>query len=91
MKITLNKGININEKIVTEIDFNLDKLTGKDLIDAEKEARQLGDQSPTVLLSMTYQASVVAKIIGIPVDDVLALPASDFKNLIVPTASFLLK
>ena len=66
------------------------KLTGKDLIAAEKETRHLGDQTPSVLLSMTYQASIVAKIVGVPVDDILALSATDFKKLIAPTASFLL-
>ena len=90
MKIILNKGINVNDNIVKEIDLDFDKLTGKDLIAAEKETRHLGDQTPSVLLSMTYQASIVAKIVGVPVDDILALSATDFKKLIAPTASFLL-
>mgnify|MGYP001452888841 CR=1 FL=1 len=82
--------ITINEKIVTEIDLDFDKLTGNDLIAAEKETRHLGDHTPSVLLSMTYQASIVAKVVGVPVDDILALSATDFKKLIAPTASFLL-
>lgn len=59
--------------------YNIDfqKLTGNDLINAEKEARNLGDKTPTVLLSMTYQASIVAKVIKVPIDDVLSLPAND--------------
>lgn len=49
--------------------YNIDfqKLTGNDLINAEKEARNLGDKTPTVLLSMTYQASIVAKVIKVPI------------------------
>lgn len=72
--------------------YNIDfqKLTGNDLINAEKEARNLGDKTPTVLLSMTYQASIVAKVIKVPIDDVLSLPANDLKKLIVPAATFLL-
>lgn len=72
--------------------YNIDfqKLTGNDLINAEKEARNLGDKTPTVLLSMAYQASIVAKVIKVPIDDVLFLPANDFKKLILPAATFLL-
>lgn len=90
MKIILNKGINVKNELKKEIDLDFDKLTGSDFIAAEKEVRQLGDQSPSVVLSMNYQAALVARIIGVPVDDVLALPGSDFKKLILPAANFLL-
>lgn len=75
---------------VTEIELNFENLTGKQLIKAEREARANGDQTPSVFLSMNFQAAVAAKLIGVPVDDIEDLPATDFRNLVVPVASFLL-
>lgn len=50
----------------------------------------MGDTTPSVFLSMDFQALVAAKLIGVPVEDVLDMPSADFKNLVLPVANFLL-
>ncbi len=76
-----------DEKKVT-LDF--DSITGHDLIDAEKTLRALGDTTPTAYLSMNYHAIIAAKLMGVPVDDILEMNATDFKNITVAVAGFLL-
>lgn len=88
--IKLKKAINVSGKEVTEITLDFDKLNGEDFIAAEKEVRQLGDTSPTVFLSMRYQAVIAAKLVGIPVEDLYAINGTDFKNIIMLVANFLL-
>ena len=50
----------------------------------------MGDTTPAVFLSMDFQALIAAKLIGVPVEDVLDMPSTDFKNLVLPVANFLL-
>lgn len=88
--VTLTKALKVKGKDTTSISLDFDKITGNDLLKAEKEARAMGDQSPSVFLSMTFQAVIAAKLIGVPPDDILALPAQDFRNIVFPVANFLL-
>lgn len=90
MKVKLEKALNVAGVEVNELEFDFDKLKGSDLIAAEKEVRTMGDQTPSVFLSMNFQAVVAAKLVGVPVDDVLELPATDFRNIVFPVANFLL-
>lgn len=89
-KIKLTKAIMVKGVETKEVELDFDKLTGKQLIQAEREVRLKGDQTPSVFLSMNFQAAIAAKLIGILVDDLEDLPATDFRNLVVPVASFLL-
>lgn len=88
--VTLTKALKVKGKDTTSISLDFDKITGNDLLKAEKEARAMGDQSPSVFLSMTFQAVIAAKLIGVPPDDIMALPATDFRNIVFPVANFLL-
>lgn len=90
MKVKLEKALNVAGVEVKELEFDFDKLKGSDLIAAEKEVRAMGDQTPSVFLSMNFQAIVAAKLIGVPVDEVLEMPATDFRNIVFPVANFLL-
>lgn len=90
MKIKLSKTYNSEGKEFRELDIDFDRLTGKDLVDASKEARILGDVSPVQELSPTYLAVVGAKAAGISIDTVLALSAKDFTSVKTETQNFLL-
>lgn len=89
-KIILTHPLNVKGEEVKEIVLNFEAIRGKDLIEAEKEVRMLGDTTPTVFLSMNFQAVLVAKMIGVPVDEIMEMNSADFKKVIVPVASFLL-
>lgn len=90
MTIHLTKPMSLNGEAVSELALNFDALTGADLVAAESEARATGDNTPFIAASMRYQAAVAARMAGCPVDDILALPAADFKNIIAPVVRFLL-
>ena len=88
--VKLNNPIMVNGEEVKEVKLDFEAIRGKDLIAAEKEVRKMGDTTPAVFLSMDFQALVVAKLIGVPVEDILEMPSTDFKNLVLPVANFLL-
>lgn len=89
-KIILTHPMTVKGEEVKEIILNFEAIRGKDLIEAEKEVRMLGDTTPTVFLSMNFQAVLAAKMIGVPVDEIMEMNSADFKKVIVPVASFLL-
>lgn len=88
--VKLNNPIMVNGEEVKEVKLDFEAIRGKDLIAAEKEVRKMGDTTPSVFLSMDFQALVAAKLIGVPVEDVLDMTSTDFKNLVLPVANFLL-
>ena len=90
MEIKLKKAIKINGEETKTVNLNFDSITGNELIEAERTLRALGDTSPSAYLSMKYHAIIAAKLMGIPLDDVLEMNATDFKNVTVAVAGFLL-
>ena len=88
--VQLNNPIMVNGEEVKEVKLDFEAIRGKDLIAAEKEVRKMGDTTPSVFLSMDFQALVAAKLIGVPVEDVLDMPSADFSPLVLPVANFLL-
>jgi hypothetical protein len=90
MKITLKKPLKVKGKEVTTVILDFDGITGNDLIDAERALRALGDTSPSAYLSMKYHAILAARLLGVPLDDILEMNAVDFRNVTVAVAGFLL-
>lgn len=88
--VSLKHKLKIKGVETNEIHLDFDKITGHTMLAAENEVRAMGDTTPSVFLSMRFQASVAAKIIGVPVDDIMALNGTDFKKIILPVANFLL-
>ena len=89
MKITLKKPCSFEGKEYTELDLDIDSLTGQDLIDATSEARARGDKSMVIELSKLYQAVVAAKAAGVLPELIIKLPAKDFVRVTAVTQSFL--
>ncbi len=90
IEIKLEKPMKIKGKETKVIHLDLEKLTGNDLVQAEREARAMGVAEGSVLASMKYQAIICAKAIGCTVDDLLGINAADFKNIVRQAAAFLL-
>ena len=90
MKCVFKKAVSFEGKEFTELDLDLDGLTGGDLIKASRESAILGDVNPVQELSMTYLAVVAAKAAKVNVDMILALPASEFSKVKVEVQNFLL-
>ena len=80
--VQLNNPIMVNGEEVKEVKLDFEAIRGKDLIVAEKEVRKMGDTTPSVFLSMDFQALVAAKLIGVPVED---LNFNQPKGMLYPT------
>lgn len=91
MKIVLTKPINKDSKEFKELNLDFDKITGREIIAAEKETRILGDTTPDVGYSKTFQAVLVAKAAAEPVgvDDILNLSGSSFIYITTAVSNFL--
>ena len=79
MIITLTKPLKYKDAELTELDLNLEDLTGQDLIDIEDEQRASGQ---TVnLYSQSYFLAIAAKALHIPAPVLKDLPLKDFIKL----------
>jgi len=87
--IKLKTPATIGGKEVKELKFDLNKLTGLDMIKAEQDARDKGDKTPMISLSLQYQIALAARLLSCPVEDLEALNASDFTSLTNEVFSFL--
>ncbi|MBP2655892.1 MAG: Mu-like prophage FluMu protein gp41 [Firmicutes bacterium] len=90
-KEKLSKPINKDGNEISSLNFDFDKLTGRQIISAESEARLLGDKSTDLQFSKTFQAVLAAKAIEEPliIDDILDLPAPDFLVVTNTVSNFL--
>jgi len=89
--ITLSKPISKDGNEITSLNLDFDKITGNQIIAAEKEARLLGDTTPDACYSKTFQAIIAAKAAAEPVivDDIMGLHGSDFIQTTTAAANFL--
>ncbi|MDT8901829.1 phage tail assembly protein [Anaeroselena agilis] len=86
----LQKPHTAEGKEYTELNLDLEKLSGRDLVNAAREARLLGDASQVPETSHTYLAVVAAKAASVNVDVILSLPAKDFTAVKSLVQDFLL-
>jgi len=68
----------------------LNKLSGRDFAEAERQARLEGDTSIDVGTSRTFYASVAAKALKMPLPDIMELPMREFFAITGDVGSFLL-
>ncbi|QGQ95869.1 phage tail assembly protein [Paenibacillus psychroresistens] len=89
MKIKLKKPFNKGEVTVTEFDIDFVKLTGYQIIEAEVEARGMGETSPNPLFSSRGLAIIAAKASGHIPEDIIGLSAPDFLMVTNTVSNFL--
>ena len=79
MIITLSTPIKYKDSDLVDIDLELDKLTGQDLIDIESSFAVRGQT--VQLFSQGYFAAIAAKSAHLPVEVIKSLPVKDFMKL----------
>lgn len=89
--IKLSEPVMIKDQEVKELEMDFTKVTGRVLTDCSNTMRDMGHVVIVPQTDMEYQAMIASKVIGIPFDDVLDLPAADFMKIITATRSFLMK
>lgn len=89
--ISFRKPFKFEEKEYTDLQLDLDSLSGKDVIEAETEARSMGVRAIMLESSKVYQAILAAKAAGVTIDLIQALPAKEFSSVTGEVQSFLLE
>ncbi|MBR1487098.1 MAG: phage tail assembly protein [Synergistaceae bacterium] len=89
MKIELKKAINTGGKSIKELNLELEKLTGNDLIEAEKEV-MLADNTPFVMdFNRSYLITIAAKAAGLATGALKTLNILDFTKITSEVQRFL--
>lgn len=92
MKILLSKEFVFEGKTHTEINLDLENLTGSDLEAAERIAiSEGGGLGNFAELCKPFQAAVAAKAAKLPLEFFRALPAKDYSFITLSVGNFLLK
>ena len=89
MKIELKKAITTGGRSIKEINLDLDKLTGNDLIEAEKDV-MISDNTPFVMdFNRSFLITIAAKAAGIATDALKGLNIRDFSKITGEVQRFL--
>lgn len=83
-KIQLVKPVTFNNELITEINLNLDALTGADLIEVERQfitANAINEAVQIKEYSKEYQVMVAARASGLPVSFYEQLGGRDFSQV----------
>lgn len=90
MKFTFQKPYTFEGKEYTEIDCNLEGITGKDVSIAKREWAQQGNYSAIVTIDIDFCAYVAARSANLPYEFVEGLPAKEYCRLAQMVSNFLL-
>ncbi len=74
---------------LTKIDAALKNVTGKDVLKAERQTRQQGDITPSIMLSSNFQMILLANALHVPQEEIEDLPANQFVQVMASVSSFL--
>lgn len=88
--ITLSKEVTFEGQEYSELQLDLEALTGRDLVSAEAEAFSMTGR-PATDLDKTYQACVAARAAKVLSDMILSLSAKDFAKITSMVQTFLLE
>ncbi len=88
-KYKFKKQVTIGDQSIAELIFDFDKLTGNDLLYAERIARLKNTAVIDVTNSLDFIYIIAAKACGVGDSFMLDLPAADAVKIIALTSKFL--
>lgn len=74
---------------VEELKSKLENLTGKDFIDAEKDARNSGDMMPLITFSTEFQIRLAARALKTNPRELETLPLNQYTKVASTVSNFL--
>lgn len=74
----------------TELEFNFERLTGRDMLAIENEMQAMSEYALAPEISASFQCKLAAKAAGIGSDVLEALPLKDFNKITGAARGFLL-
>ena len=87
--VDLSKEYVINGEKTKKLKFSFDKITGLDLLKAERMTRARKDSTPSVVYSMTYQLIIASFASGVPFETLQSLNGKDVVSVIAEVSDFL--
>ncbi len=73
----------------SKVETALQDITGRDVLKAERLARQQGDVTPSIMLSSNFQMILLANALHVPQEEIEELPANKFIQVMAMVSSFL--
>lgn len=89
-KYVLSKEYEFEGQKYTEVEINLDALTGRDVSAAKREWSRLGNFSPLMASDTDFCAFLAAKAAKLPYEFMSGLPAKDYCGIAQEVSNFLL-
>lgn len=90
MKIELSRPISYKENELSELELDLESLTGYQLIEAEEDLRRQGITVSTWDYSRPYMIQIAARAMHIPSEVLKTMSAQDFVKVCNAVTGFLL-
>ena len=91
MKTIEIKPTNFDGKEINKIELDLDSITGKVLLDSEREFTMGQNINLGVLQNnMTFATIVASKVSNVDIDFIKALPAPKFNEVVMTVQGFLI-
>ena len=81
MEIKLSKKYNIDGIEMDKLELNFDKLTGRTLVELEKEFKKENKGEFMLIANNAFSAKVAAYCSNISEDDILDMSAKDFSSI----------
>lgn len=88
-RVEFSKPFTFESVEYTGLDLDLDRLTGKDLINIEAEMTARGVQAPMPEISKSYQMLIAARAARVPVELIEELPMKDASAVTMKVVNFL--
>ena len=89
MEIKLEKAYDINGEMTDTIELDFDKLTGRQLIQLEKEFKKENKGELILVANNAFAAKVAAFCVGVKEDDILDFSGKDFTTVTTEVTVFL--
>ena len=89
MEIKLSRKYNIDGVETDKIELNFDKLTGRTLVELEKEFKKENKGELILVANNAFSAKVAAYCSNISEDDILDMSAKDFSSITGEVTIFL--
>lgn len=89
-KVTLSKPITVDGKQVSEIELNLDAVTGADIMFCVSEASAAKGLVVNYRVDAEVHLQLAARVTGIAREQLLKIAGRDFNRLMAPVQGFFL-
>lgn len=87
---TFERPFEYGGKTYTELTFNFERLTGRDMVSIDAEMQAKNEYAIAAEISRSFQAKMAAKAAGIGSDVIEAMPIREFNKITNAARSFLL-